>query len=438
MNKKRKNNKYKIIKHINTKSFFKKSKQRKKFLNKKTFFYKIGFLYKILFIILVLYFIYELFLQHILIISNDDIELSKLIKTDKSYTNESLDEILEKSKQFVNLTNMGILFTKIPKEIKNPKISVVIPVYNADKYIKKAVRSIQNQNFTNFEIILVDDVSRDNSVKIMEQLANEDSRIKIIKNNKNSGTLYSRCIGVLNAKGKYIFPLDNDDILLIGDLFSILYNEIEKSDVDIINYRSLNIWSVNDFFEKKNVDIIRDHKINYIMYQPKLSYTYRCIIWSQMLKIEVYKKVINLYGDRIHNFINFFEDCVINNIIYQVARSAKFLLKFGLLHINRHSSSSNTENKINKARGQMYALESYYDFSRFARNKKDNLVRQLNDLIKRGRFQLALKDEKTRLYVKSFIQRIYKDNKVSNDSKDMILNTCLKIKLINSSVEITG
>ena len=115
----------------------------------------------------------------------------RLINTDRSYTNESINEILEKSKQFVNLTNMGILLTKIPKKIKNIKISVVIPVYNAHKYIKRAVRSIQNQKFEDFEIILVDDVSKDNSVKIMEELANEDSRIKIIKNNKNSGTLYS-------------------------------------------------------------------------------------------------------------------------------------------------------------------------------------------------------------------------------------------------------
>ena len=69
----------------------------------------------------------------------------RLINTDRSYTNESINEVVERSRQYVNLTNMGILLTKIPKKIKNPKISVVIPVYNAHKYIKRAVRSIQNQ-----------------------------------------------------------------------------------------------------------------------------------------------------------------------------------------------------------------------------------------------------------------------------------------------------
>ena len=67
---------------------------------------------------------------------------------------------------------------------------------------------------TNFEIILINDYSNDNSSIIINEMKKFDNRIKIINNHRNMGTLYSRSIGALNAKGKYIFALDNDDLFL--------------------------------------------------------------------------------------------------------------------------------------------------------------------------------------------------------------------------------
>ena len=364
----------------------------------------------------------------------------RLINTDRSYTNESINEVVERSRQYVNLTNMGILLTKIPKKIKNIKISVVIPVYNAHKYIKRAVRSIQNQKFEDFEIILVDDVSKDNSVKIMEELANEDSRIKIIKNNKNSGTLYSRCIGVLNAKGKFIVPLDNDDIFLIDDLFDVLYNDLVKNNLEIINYRAIWAWNWVDFFTKIKLSILRTHKYNYIMYQPKLgNYGYsRCFLWTQIIKTELYKKAINLYGNRIYNYVNSYEDCIMSNIIFQTAKSAKLLLKIGILHIYRGSSSGSAENIFNMAKFKIYYIESRYDFRKYALVSKDDLLMELINLLKeKKRVKIILKDEKIKLFLISFIKRIYKDNNVSDNIKEMIVNNSLNINLFNSAKEIT-
>ena len=103
-----------------------------------------------------------------------------------------------------------------------PKISTVIPVYNCEKTIKVAVRSIQNQDMADIEIILVNDFSKDNTTKIIQELSEEDPRIKIINNEKNMGALYSRNIGILNAKGKYIMNLDNDDLFLDKDVFDVV------------------------------------------------------------------------------------------------------------------------------------------------------------------------------------------------------------------------
>ena len=97
---------------------------------------------------------------------------------------------------------------------ENPNISVVIPVYNSQKIIKPVIRSIQNQNITNLEIVLVNDFSTDDSKEIIEPLKREDLRISLLNNKKNMGTLYSRSVGTLVAKGSYIFPLDNDDLFL--------------------------------------------------------------------------------------------------------------------------------------------------------------------------------------------------------------------------------
>ena len=82
------------------------------------------------------------------------------------------------------------------------------------------------------EIILVDDNSTDNSINIINELMIEDKRIKLIKNKKNHGTLYSRSIGAMNAKGKYIMALDNDDIFLYG-IFEKCYEEAENNNLDI-------------------------------------------------------------------------------------------------------------------------------------------------------------------------------------------------------------
>ena len=83
------------------------------------------------------------------------------------------------------------------------------------------------------EIILINDASTDNTVKIIEELQKEDYRIEIINNERNMGILYSRCIGALNAKGKYITPLDHDDFFFDDDVLEVIYEEAERTNFDI-------------------------------------------------------------------------------------------------------------------------------------------------------------------------------------------------------------
>ena len=120
-----------------------------------------------------------------------------------------------------------------------PKISVVIPLYNCHSYILRAIKSIQLQTLSNFEVILIDDKSKDNTINIINRIKNEDNRIKLIRNTKNRGILYSRSIGVLNAKGKYLFTLDNDDMFLNSDIFETITKISERGNFDIVEFKAI-------------------------------------------------------------------------------------------------------------------------------------------------------------------------------------------------------
>ena len=134
--------------------------------------------------------------------------------------NKCINEIL------INKNNL-ITFDK-------PNITVIIPAFNCEQYIKYSIKSIQNQNMNNLEILIINDLSTDKTLQSIEEMASQDYRIKIINNKKNMGTLYSRCIGVLKSNGKYIFPLDNDDLFMNDDVFSIAFNEAEIGKLDLM------------------------------------------------------------------------------------------------------------------------------------------------------------------------------------------------------------
>lgn len=94
----------------------------------------------------------------------------------------------------------------------NKLISIVVPVYNADKYIEETIESVQKQEYQEWELLLVDDYSMDKSISIMEKYMDKDSRIRILKQASNQGAWAARNRGVKEAKGRYLAFLDADDI----------------------------------------------------------------------------------------------------------------------------------------------------------------------------------------------------------------------------------
>ena len=112
------------------------------------------------------------------------------------------------------------------KVYNKPLISVIVPVYGVEKYIEKCLKSIVAQTYRNLEIIMVDDGTKDNSAKICEQYAKEDSRIKVY-HKTNGGLSDARNYGIEHSNGEYITFIDSDDYIDI-DYIEFLYQLVEK------------------------------------------------------------------------------------------------------------------------------------------------------------------------------------------------------------------
>lgn len=119
-------------------------------------------------------------------------------------------------------------------------ISIIVPVYKVEKYLKKCVDSIIAQTFTDIEIILVDDGSPDDSGKICDEYAVQDKRIKVI-HKENGGLSSARNAGIEMAKGKYLGFIDSDDYIA-EDMFEILYDQLLDYDADIATIGMIDVY----------------------------------------------------------------------------------------------------------------------------------------------------------------------------------------------------
>ena len=227
--------------------------------------------------------------------------------------NNNLKNILKNANNslFINYIQtckeLKVYKNRVKIKSKFPFLSICISVYNSEKYIKKAILSIINQSFQDFEIIIINDCSNDNTSNIINKLKNEDNRIIVINHKKNFGTYHSRVEGVLNSRGKYILFVDPDDLILNPYLFEILYNYYKFFNLDIIEF------TVYHQKEEKNIifypkNHIFNHNHNYsdkFIYQPELSdiiyyhprtknySTVICrTIWNKIFKKEVMLKTV--------------------------------------------------------------------------------------------------------------------------------------------------
>ena len=253
--------------------------------------------------------------------------------------------------------------------------TVIIPVYNCEKTINYSILSIQKQNLTNLEIILVNDFSTDNSINIIESFMKNDTRIRLINNKQNYGTLYSRSIGALSSKGSYIFSLDNDDRFFGIDSLDFIYNQAKEGDYDIINFKR--IYSRN--LKIPRLRIKNNNRFSIVL-QPELSifpitrrgkfFPNSFFIWDKCIKTDIYKQAVQMLGDDIYNYkISYNEDIIIVFIIFSISKSMKIINKHGIIHFIYRTSTSRTRKQIYKSYCNIYLLDILFRFSKNNYNK---------------------------------------------------------------------
>ena len=171
------------------------------------------------------------------------------------------------------------------------KISIIIPVYNTEKYLKKCLDSIINQTLKSLEIICIDDCSTDNCLHILKEYQLKDNRIKIIEQKENKGQGVARNLGLNIAEGEYIMFLDPDDWLELNAC-EIAYNQISKNKNDIV------FFGTTTHIEKQNKKFNNDIRL-----QPFLNYFNKANVKLYEIDVPFIKTFEIWYKIYNHSFI---------------------------------------------------------------------------------------------------------------------------------------
>ena len=266
------------------------------------------------------------------------------------------------------------------------KISVIIPVYNVEKYIDRCINSIVNQTLDDIEIIIVDDGSSDNSPKKCDDYAKNDHRIKTI-HQKNAGAGFARNKGLEKANGEYIAFIDADDYVA-QNMFEKLYNIAKEEDLDACSCGIRNINKDNplmyDQFDYPEYRIIKSNKecreialetlrgknkkIGHKLYQK-----HRMAVWHTIFK----KSIINDFNIKFPSEREVFsEDLSFNFYFYTNACRIGFIPDLMVFHCYNSNSLTATRIKMNeypRLSLQLHSLLEYMNTNNYDERQIDSL-----------------------------------------------------------------
>ena len=259
-------------------------------------------------------------------------------------TSLNIDNIIKEIKYF----NKEIYFERKTdfEKRENPKISIVITLHNNEINIKSIYASIQKQELKDLEIIFVDDDSKDNTYKIINELMDKDKRIVYLKNDINRRAFYSRNRGILNSTGEYVICIDPDD-LLVNNILIKAFETAKKYDLDIVHFYALKgTYEAPKLWKNlkgkggilKNNSEIRDN-------------FYHCIsrsLWDKLVKTNIFKESINYMKKEFYNELYYInnDDTAFFGLLH-TARTYGFLEQIGYFYISRPTGAYYYIHQIN-------------------------------------------------------------------------------------------
>ncbi len=206
----------------------------------------------------------------------------------------------------------------------NNLISVIVPVYNVEKYLKRCINSILGQTYNNFELILIDDGSPDNSGNICDEYVLKDSRVKVI-HKENTGVSDSRNIGIGQAKGEYLTFIDSDDYIS-SDMLEIMYNDMIENNAEIV-IGGRNIVNESDghiIFQENNKKSVMNSE--QALKELMIEKNFNCVSWGKLYKKELfndYKFCVNtIIAEDLELLYKIFPIC--NKIVLDTTKGLYF------------------------------------------------------------------------------------------------------------------
>ena len=283
------------------------------------------------------------------------------------------------------------MIKKFEKKI-NPKVSIISPIHNREMFLIRFLKNIQYQSFNNIEIILVDDNSTDNGMKILEEYKKKDKRIKIIRHKKNKGTFISRNIGALYSKAKYVILSDPDDIISKDIIRNCLYYA-KKYKFEMIGYHLYmgNKEKIQFTNEKESRPVYQPELQTYIFYGNNELEKIEFSINNKMISKKLFIKALNSLNNFYSNlYLSFIEDQLMIFILYKTAKSFYYLEKYGYYYKVNAISICNNIFKLSQMQIKSYFihLKLLYEYSKNIKFEKDMVNHQftlINQIINIGR-----------------------------------------------------
>lgn len=310
-------------------------------------------------------------------------------------------------------------------------ISIIVPIYNVEKYLSRCIDSILNQSFTDLEIILVNDGSTDNCGKICDEYKLIDDRIKVI-HKINGGLSDARNVGIAVAKGKYIMFVDSDDFI-DSNMCKILLEQMKLYNVDIVScnfffsynngIKKINNQSIKTLTVLNNLEMIKKYFCNYSV---DLN-----VVWNKLYKKELFTKYNIVFPKGYIHEDNF--------IIYKLYyKSKKICIMNDILYFYEQRNNSIAKNISSK--NIFSQLECIKDYSLFA--KEHNDIKKYLNIGCRSLYlnciNIIIKNKKLRYLKKNidyvgkniFSRDIFGSNVIFFNYKNIILYLLMKTNCI--------
>lgn len=316
------------------------------------------------------------------------------------------------------------------------KLSVIVPVYNVEKYLKRCINSILNQEYSYFELILVDDGSTDKSGNICDEYADKDKRIRVI-HKENSGLSSARNIGIDVASGSYISFIDSDDYIN-PNMFKRLMDIANNNNTDIVscNYIEFEgdkcdsiIVKDKKEYQYNNIEALKNYLLDFNNENKKI----HTVVWNKIYKKELFNGIRFPMG-------KIFEDGYVTYKLLYISKKIFHIEDELYYYFRREGSISKSKFSIK----DVYSYDDWREIYRFLYNNCNEISSLASAKYIRKHIEMYIRIKKHKDEIpnfKKYMNEIKSDlkidrNKLLNQGIDRQTQLELELFLINYGVSI--